>query len=118
MSTTGYDLVPDDLSSNIPEWCRRIAQTLNGAMRGRTNNTGQVTLTANAATTAVNLSRGRLSENSVILFDPLTANAATELYGATMYVLSANRNVSGEVFTITHANNAQTDRIFKYAIIG
>lgn len=114
----GYELPPEDLSTNIPEWCRRIASTVNRMMAGRTNNTGTVTLTANAATTAVNLSRGRLAENSLILFDPLTANAAAELYGGTMYILNANRNVAGEMFTITHANNAQTDRTFKYAIVG
>lgn len=118
MSTQGYELAPDDLNSNLPEWCRRISQTLNGAMSGRTNNTDQVTLTANASSTTVNLARGRLAENSLILFDPLTANAATELAAGTMYILNSNRSVTNATFTITHANNAQTDRSFRYAIVG
>lgn len=114
----GYDLPPEDMSTNIPEWCRRISSTVNRMMAGRTNNTGQVTLTAGAASTAVPLPKGRLAENSLILFDPLTANAATELAAGTMYVLSSNRDVSNATFTITHANNVQTDRTFKYAFVG
>jgi len=87
-------------------------------MRGRTNNVGQVTLTANAASTVVSLAKGQLSKDSAIIFDPLTANAATELYGATMYVTSANRDVANKQFTITHANNANADKTFRYIIVG
>jgi hypothetical protein len=116
MTRGGYDLAPDDLASNVPDWCRRIAKTANGIMVGRTNNTGTVTLTASSATTVVNLAKGRLSEISLILFDAETANSATELASGSMYV--SVRNVSGSSFTITHTNNAQTDRSFRYAIIG
>ena len=58
----------------------------------------------------------RLSPQSVVTFDPKTANAATELYGATMYVLTANRG--NAAWTITHANNANADKTFAYSIIG
>lgn len=104
--------------TNPIEWCSRIALVLNNVMRGRTNNVGIVTLTANAATTVVTLAKGVLSQDSAIIFDPLTANAATELYGATMYILTANRNVTNKQYTITHANNSQNDRSFRYIIVG
>lgn len=116
MSRGGYELAPDDLNSNIPDWCRRIAKTANGIMAGRTNNTDDVTLSPSSATTVVSLSAGRLAESSVIVFDALTSNAAIELASGNMYV--SVRNVNGSSFTITHTNNAQTDRNFRYAIIG
>lgn len=108
---------PKRLSDPIP-WCDKLADVINGIMLGRTNNYGTVTLTASAASTVVSLASGRLSIYSVILFDPLTANASTEIHGGTMYVTSANRNVDNQQFTITHANNAQVDRSFRYCIVG
>jgi len=98
----------------ILRWLFSIADIIRQIMTGKINATGSVTLTANSATTT--LTDARLSINSVVLFDPTTATAATELYGATMYVLTANR--TNGVWTITNANNAQTDRTFKYLIIG
>jgi uncharacterized secreted protein with C-terminal beta-propeller domain len=74
----------------------------------------ELTLTANVAATTLNW-KG-LSPQSVVVFDPKTANAAAELYGGTLYVLTANRG--NDVWTVTHANNAQTDRTFQVAIIG
>jgi hypothetical protein len=100
------------------EWCRRIAKVLNSVMQGKTNNTGSVTLTANAATTVVQLAVGRLGTDTNIQFDPLTANAAAEKAAGTMYVTTANRSVANSRFTITHANNAQTDREFRFTLIG
>jgi hypothetical protein len=82
--------------------------------RGKVNASIDATLTANAATTT--LVDARFASTSVLLFDPLTAHAATELAAGTMYVLAANRT-NGSA-TITHANNAQTDRTFRVLIIG
>jgi hypothetical protein len=45
---------------------------------------------------------------------PTTANAAAELGNGTLHV-SARAKGS---FTLTHANNAQPDRSFDYAMIG
>ena len=81
---------------------------------GKLNNTGTITLTINVATTVLN--RKGLSPQSVVHFDPKTANAATEIYGATMYVLTANR--LNDAWTITHANNATADRTFQYSVLG
>ena len=45
---------------------------------------------------------------------PTTANAAAELGNGTLYVSA--RAKGG--FTLAHANNAQGDRAFGYALIG
>jgi hypothetical protein len=82
--------------------------------RGKMDVVSELTLTANAATSTLNW-RG-LSPQSVVVFDPKTANAAAELYGGTMYVLTADRG--NDAWTVTHANNAQTDRVFQVAVIG
>jgi hypothetical protein len=87
-----------------------IVRTVNNVLRGKTNNTASVTLTANAASTV--LTDIRIGINSVILLQPTTANAAGAL--ATTYFGTPG---DGTV-TITHANNAQADKTFKYAIAG
>jgi len=90
------------------------ADTANLAISGKINSTGTITLATGSATTVLN--NYFLSSESVVLFDPQTANAATELYGATMYVLTADR-VDG-AWTITHVNSATADRTFSFAILG
>ena len=85
---------------------------VNNIMRGKTNNVAEVTLTASAASTVVtNLVAG---PDSCILFMPLTANAAAAMAAGTMYVSAQDK----QEFTITHANNAQTDRSFRYIVVG
>jgi hypothetical protein len=79
---------------------------------GKNNAKGQITLTASAASTDV--TDFRVGEDSVINLTPITANAATEIGGGTMYVSSRG----SQTFTITHANNAQTDRTFIYTVTG
>lgn len=109
-----------DWSDLSQEGLRRIFRKtwdqINAILDGRIQATGSVTLTASAASTAV--TDRRVGRDSVILFMPLTANAATELYGGTMYVTAANITPLTNQFTITHANNAQTDRDFRYVILG
>lgn len=95
---------------SLDEAYRRIANAINAHDNGKTSNTGSFTVTANQATTQV--TDVRASVDSVIVFSPTTANAAAEV--ATMYV-STKANGS---FTVTHANNAQTDRDFDYTVTG
>lgn len=90
-----------------------MARAVGLLFQGKANNTGTLTLTANAASTE--LSDPRLTTNSVVLFDPLTANAAAELAAGTLYTLTANRNHL--VWTVTHANGVSTDRTFRYMIV-
>lgn len=78
-------------------------------IEGRGNYVGTVTLTPSATTTTI--SKSTINENAVPLLFAKTANAAAAL--ATTYAV-----VTKGLLTITHANNAQTDRTFTYAILG
>ena len=88
----------------------RLAQSIRELWEGRGHSSGTVTLTAGATSTTV--SAANCGPNSRVLLTALTANAAAAL--ATTYI-SATTTGS---FTITHANNAQTDRTFNYAFKG
>jgi hypothetical protein len=110
----GFLGVPED-SDDPLEWCREISRMINSnLLQGKTNNTGQLTLTANQTTTVITLDKGRLGANSTILWAPTTDNAAAEKDG--MY--ESARSVENGTFTLTHANDSSTDRTFNYAIIG
>lgn len=99
---------------DVATYIRRMWDALFRMRQGKIECVTEITLTANAGTTA--LSDIRLSNQSVLTFDPKTANAAAELAAGTLYVLTANRGNAS--WTITHANNAQTDRTFQVSIIG
>jgi hypothetical protein len=99
-----------------PNLLRSLIRVIRNMMQGKTNNTDTVTLTANSTTTTVTLADGRLSNDTVIVFMPTTANAATEFGAGSMYISA--KNIGSNTFTITHVNNAQTDRTFSYALIG
>jgi hypothetical protein len=91
---------------------REISQVVNNLLDGKSNNTGTFTCTASAATTAV--TDFRAGKSSIILLMPQTANAAAEVGNGTIYVSTRAK----QSFTVTHANNAQTDRTFGYVVIG
>jgi hypothetical protein len=91
---------------------RQVAAVVNRVAQGKLNCTGSVTLAAGAAGTVVNDPRATAA--SVILLMPLTANAAAELGNGTVFVSARGKGS----FTLTHANNAQSDRTFDFAVIG
>jgi hypothetical protein len=93
---------------------KKIVLSLQQLAAGRSNAVGSVTLTANAATTTV--ADDNCSAESAIYLMPTTANASAEKGAGTIYIAAAT--VLNKSFVITHANNAQTDRIFRYAIVG
>ena len=106
------DLAPIDWYDE-EEHRRKIAEKANQALQGKLLNVGEVTLTANVTTTT--LTDERIGTESYVGLDhATTANAAAEKGNGTMYISS---QTSGSV-TITHANNAQTDRTFKYIVVG
>ena len=92
---------------------RLISTSLNRVIDGKLNSTGSVTLTTSAASTTV--TDFRTGNESVILLMPLTANAAAEVANGTIYIATQTASTS---FVITHANNAQADRSFRYVIVG
>jgi hypothetical protein len=91
------------------ELARKVAIVVNANAKGAT---GSITLTANSATST--LTDNRITTNSHIGFMPTTSNAAAEIGNGTMYVSSRSTGSA----TITHANNAQTDRTFIYSVEG
>ena len=93
---------------------RRQYEVLQQIRNGKLEVVGEFTLTAGAASTV--LSDIRISPQSVILWHPRTANAAAELANGTMYITDAN--MANSSATVTHANNAQVDRVFRYAVVG
>ena len=86
-------------------WRREVA----GAVARLAPVTGEVTLKAGAAETAV--ADRRAGPGSVVLFTALTASAAAE---ARMWVSGRRRGG----FTIAHTNAAGADRRFAYALLG
>lgn len=92
-------------------WNEEARQIVNNGLAGKLNIGGEVTLTANAATTT--LSDPIITEDSSVALEmPLSANAAAAL--ATTYF---DRPTKGSV-VINHANNAQIDRTFRYTVKG
>ena len=88
---------------------RDIALLVNRLLIGQVNSYGSVTLTQSATTTTI--TEPYIMENSVVLLTPTTANAAAAL--ATTYITCATGSA-----TVTHANNAQTDRTFMFVVLG
>lgn len=105
---------PPKIEKNSRIQLENHANHINQLLQGKTNNTGSVTLTANAGTTTLIESGNRIGNDTVILFMPTTANAAT---GITALYVSA-RDITLNTFTLTHTNNAQTDRIYNYILVG
>jgi hypothetical protein len=87
--------------------------TINQAIRelqsGHLNSVGTFTLTANATTTTV--AAVTCSPNSVVLWFPLTQDAANDM--ATTFYAPAKGQ-----FVLTHASNPRVDRTFGYVVLG
>jgi len=91
---------------------RQIITAIRELIQGRNNATDSVTLTINTTTTIV--SKTTLNSGGVPILVPRTANAAAEQANGTLFISA----IAGGSFTITHANNAQTDRTFDYISLG
>ena len=88
-----------------------LARTiLNNAMSGKLDVVGELVLAPGSTTTV--LEDPLITRASCMSLMPLTANAASALQ--TLYF---DPTGSGSV-VIRHASNAQTDRLFRYAVIG
>jgi len=90
---------------------REVAEVVNNLVEGKVNSTGAFQLTASSTTTTI--IDYRVSENSVILWTPKSADAAQEL--SHLYLSSVGK----QTFTLTHRSNSHTDDIlFHYAVLG
>ena len=77
---------------------------------GKINSLGTVTITANSNSTIV--TDRRIGVDSSLLLIPKTANAAAALANIYQEVIDKFQ------ITLHHANNSQTNRDFKYVILG
>lgn len=102
------------VATDFKLWLRDAALIINEQGHGHSNNSGVFTLTASVASST--LTDDRIGFNSAIILVPTTANAAAELGAGTLYISESGR-VNGSV-VITHANNAQTDRTFRFIVMG
>lgn len=88
----------------------QIATITNEMLKGRANNVGSVTLTANSTTTTISDIRIKQTMTAVLI--PRTANAAAAM---TNVYISA---VADGSITLTHASTATIDRTFDYVLHG
>jgi len=89
-----------------------IVNAVRQLMQGRSNAAGSVTLAASAAATTV--AAPNCAPGAQVFLCPRTAHAAAELAAGTCWVSA----VAAGSFTVTHANNLQTDRTFSYVCLG
>lgn len=89
-----------------------ITRVILNILSGKLNATGDITLTASAASTT--LTDPRLTAYSVVLFMPQTDNAARAFN--TMYVPRSTQKRGSAV--INHASDAAADKTFAYLVIG
>jgi len=111
-----YPGVPPYNRIDINDWAIYVTNTANNCLNGKTNNIGNVTLHTSTVSTTVTLASGRLGIDTVILFEPKTANAAGEIGAGGMFV--STKDPSTGKFVITHASNAQADRSFNFILVG
>lgn len=102
-----YPFLPAN-SSLTENFLKKIVLVVNNLVNGKMNNAGEFTLTASATSTVVK--NNLVNPNSVVLLEAITANGAS---ATGVYVVAGDKS-----FTITHNSTADTDRTFKYAVIG
>lgn len=89
-----------------------ISRMSNRLLIGKMNITYDLTLAANAATTTLNDPRIGIT-SAICPAMAMTAHAAADL-AAGIYV----DGINSETCTIHHRNNAATDRVIRFVIIG
>jgi len=99
--------------ADVSAYLRRLWDALFRLRQGKIESVIEFQLAPSTATTALNYLG--LSPQSVVIFDPKTADAAAELAAGTMYILTADRG--NDMWTVTHSNSASS-RIFQVAILG
>ena len=89
---------------------RDVAEIVNNAMNGKTNNSGTFTLATSVTETTV--SNERAGFDSIIVLSPRTENAAAELDHT--YIKTKAKGS----FIIGHRNTSHTDVTYDYIIVG
>ena len=114
-----YRVLPDappptvaKVSPQLLNWLDILHDVVNGTMAGNLNVVGSSPLTLAPGVTTTTINDARIGGTSVILLQPMTANAAAAI--PTTWISTPGKTT----VTINHANSAQTDRTFQYVIIG
>lgn len=102
---------PADLRRKLDE----AIEAINRLGMGHIGSIIEVTLEASQATTTV--THPAIGYTSTFLWDPLTANAQSELTGTGVPLAAKTARLIGSA-TFTHANSAQSDRTFRVTILG
>ena len=89
---------------------RNVAEIVNNAMNGKTNNSGTFTLATSVTETTV--SNERAGYDSVIVLSPTTENAAAE--SSYTYIKTKAKGS----FIIGHRNTSNTNVTYDYIIVG
>jgi hypothetical protein len=100
--------IPDRNEKDLSKYVLSLQQLA----AGRSNAAGSLTLAAGAASTVV--PADNCAPQSAVFLFPKTANAAAALAAGSTFISSVGK----QQFTISHANNAQTDRSFFYVCLG
>jgi uncharacterized membrane protein len=90
---------------------REISEVVNNLVEGKSNNTGTVTL-AIASATNTTLYDERIGYDSIIVFMPTTANAASAM--TNLYVSAKTQGSA----TLTHSANTSADKTYGYIVVG
>lgn len=115
-STAYYEGVPAYTGSNIDNWTYKVRTTANNSLNGKLNTTGTFTLNASTVSTSVKLAPGIVTPNSVVIYYPLTANAAANFADGNMFL--STRDSANNVFGLTHTSDANTDKTFQFVVLG
>lgn len=91
---------------------RAIASWMREVHQGKLANTGTLTLAASASASSTTITDVRLGAFSWIGFMPTTLNAASAM--PALYVSSRSNGGA----TVSHAINADADKVYIYAILG
>lgn len=94
----------------MSERLAEAAAAIQQLSEGQNTVTGTVTLEENATTTTVE--KNEIPPGGHAFLTPKTANASAEFGNGTIYVATSVKGA----FTITHANNGQTDREFGWVV--
>ena len=105
---------PKSWSGSFEEFTRKVVLPIvTNLLRGKANNTYQVTLAVSPATTTT-LQTEIGTADSEVFFTPRTASAATTVGAGNIRATCAD----GGLVTFTHDANAATDRTFGVALLG
>src|SRR5882724_6499882 len=87
-TTTPFNGMPNFTGNDINDWALKAKNAINNSLNGKLNSTGTFTLAASTISTEVKFASGMIGQDTVLIYFPLTANAATVWGAGTMFMSS------------------------------